>query len=240
MPAAMGRNRRVCFHYAEISSGEFLAIGTGSYRDMPYSRGQVDNPTPDEALAILIEGNNRYLDDTIAPMDYSAARAAAVEEHSPVAAILGCGDARVATELIFDRGPGDLFMVRLAGNFLSDYGLASMEYCVEFLDTPLLVVLGHTGCGAVTSAVRVVANKEDLPGRLFVLIDALEPSVLRAQMANPDDLILAAIEENVHRQVRRLRTISPVINAALAAGTVKVVGAIYEMETGRVRIIDAD
>jgi carbonic anhydrase len=198
---------------------------------------QFANPTPDEALALLVEGNRRYLDEAIAPPDYSAARAAAVEEHAPIAAILGCGDARVAAELIFSRGPGDLFMVRLAGNFLSDYGLASMEYCVEFLSTPLLMVLGHTQCGAVSSAIRVVEHKEDLPGRLFVLMDALEPSVLRAQASHPDDVLNAAIEENVRRQVRRLRTISPVINAAQTAGRVKVAGAIYDMDTGQVNIL---
>jgi carbonic anhydrase len=194
--------------------------------------------TPDEALALLMEGNDRYRDETLAPRDYSAAGIARVEEHAPIAAILGCGDARVGAELIFDRGPGDLFMVRVAGNFLSDYGLASMEYCVAFLNVPLLMVLGHTHCGAVTSAVRVVQEKIDLPGRLFVLIDALEPSVLHAQMIDPDDLLRAATEENVRRQVRRLRTISPVINEARQAGRVAIVGAIYDMETGRVSLLD--
>ncbi|MBA3378554.1 MAG: carbonic anhydrase [Chloroflexia bacterium] len=205
---------------------------------MPEQRTSFENVTPGEALAMLVEGNRRYLDEAIPPLDYSAARAAAIEQHSPVAAILGCGDARVAAELIFSRGPGDLFMVRVAGNFLSDYGLASMEYCVEFLNTPLLMVLGHTGCGAVTSAIQVVTDGADLPGRLFVLMDALEPSVLRAQALHPDDVLNAAIEENVRRQVRRLRTISPVINAAQAAGRVLVVGAIYDMDTGQVNILD--
>ncbi|MDQ3540327.1 MAG: carbonic anhydrase [Chloroflexota bacterium] len=194
--------------------------------------------TPDDALVLLMDGNRRYVDENIAPRDYSARGTAKVEEHSPIAAILGCGDARVGAELIFDRGPGDLFMVRVAGNFLSDYGLASMEYCVAFLDVPLLMVLGHTNCGAVTSAIRVVQDKEDLPGRLFVLIDAIEPSVLNAQMSDPDDLLRAATEENVRRQVRRLRTISPVINAARDAGRVNVVGAIYDMETGSVSLLD--
>jgi carbonic anhydrase len=194
--------------------------------------------TPDEALALLVQGNNRYLDENIAPADYSAARIAATEPHAPIAAILACGDARIGAELIFDRGPGDLFMVRLAGNFLSDYGLASMEYCVEFLHVPLLMVLGHTHCGAVTAAIQVVQNKADLPGRLFVLIDAIEPSVLRAQMSNPEDLLRAATEENVRRQVQRLRTISPVINTAQEAGLVKVVGAIYDMDTGKVHLLD--
>ncbi|HYH11159.1 MAG TPA: carbonic anhydrase, partial [Thermomicrobiales bacterium] len=161
-----------------------------------------------------------------------------VKEHAPIAAILGCGDARVGAELIFDRGPGDLFMVRVAGNFLSDYGLASLEFCVEFLKVPLLMVLGHTNCGAVTAAIEVVENKQDLPGRLFVLIDALEPSVLRAKMQQPDNLLDAATVENVRRQVRRLQTISPVINSAQDAGKVKVVGAIYDMDTGHVSLVD--
>lgn len=201
------------------------------------SDGDRTRPTPDEALALLMEGNAGYVSEDHVPEDYSPARINA-DIHEPIAAILGCGDARVGAELIFDRGPGDLFMVRVAGNFLSDYGLASMEYAVEFLSVPLLMVLGHTNCGAVTSAVRVVQDKVDLPGRMFVLIDAIEPSVLHAQMTHPDDLLMAAIEENVRRQVRRLRTISPVINDALAAGRLKVVGAIYDMVTGKVRLID--
>lgn len=205
---------------------------------MPRGSVSYENLAPDDALARLVEGNRRYLDEAIDPLDYSAARAAAIEEHAPVAAILGCGDARVAAELIFSCGPGDLFMVRVAGNFLSDYGLASLEYCVEFLRTSLLMVLGHTGCGAVTSAIQVVRDGTDLPGRLFVLMDALEPSVLRAQASHPDDVLNAAIEENVRRQVRRLRTISPVINAAQAEGRVRVVGAIYDMDTGQVNILD--
>lgn len=194
--------------------------------------------SPDDALHLLMEGNRRYTSKDFAPQDYSARGTALVKEHEPIAAILGCGDARVGAELIFDRGPGDLFMVRVAGNFLSDYGLASLEFCVEFLNVPLLMVMGHTNCGAVTSAIEVVENRQDLPGRLFVLIDALEPSVLRAKMDHPDDILRAATEENVRRQVRRLQTISPVINSAQAAGRVKVVGSIYDMDTGRVSLLD--
>lgn len=194
--------------------------------------------SPAEALETLLKGNDQYLDESQPPIDYSAARAAAAGDHQPLAAILGCGDARVAAEVIFSCEPGDLFMVRLAGNFLSDYGLASMEFCVEILHVPLLMVLGHTGCGAVTSAIHVVENQIDLPGRMFVMIDAIEPSVLIAKARNPPDLLVAATEENVRRQVRRLRTISPVINSALTEGRVKVVGAIYDMATGKVNVID--
>ena len=195
-------------------------------------------PTPDEALAMLKAGNERYLSGSVTPENYSPARTASIPIHEPVAAILGCGDARVAAELIFDRGPGDLFMVRVAGNFLSDYGLASLEFAVEILKVPLLMVLGHTQCGAVTSAVKVVEENIALPGRMFVLIDAIEPSVLNAKLRHAEDLVSATIEENVRRQVRRLETISPVISAALDAGNVKVVGGIYDITTGEVRLLD--
>ena len=194
--------------------------------------------TPDEALDRLMAGNQAYVDESIPPHDYSAARAAALRDHEPIAGVLGCGDARVAAELIFSRDPGDLFMVRVAGNFLSDYGLASLEYCVEILRVPLLMVLGHTSCGAVTSALQVVRDRTVLPGRLPVLIDALEPSVLRALAFHPGDALNAAIEENVHRQVQRLRTISPLLNQAQEAGRLRVVGAVYDMATGRVNLID--
>lgn len=201
---------------------------------MPFSKPL----TPDQALDILMAGNQAYLDESVAPIDYSAARAAAISDHAPIAGILGCGDARVAAELIFSRDPGDLFMVRVAGNFLSDYGLASLEYCVEILHSPLLMVLGHSGCGAVTSALQVVRDQTVLPGRLPVLIDALEPSVLRALAFQPDNALNAAIEENVRRQVQRLRTISPLITQAITEGRVRVVGAVYDMQTGRVNLID--
>lgn len=206
---------------------------------MPYSISpDTARPSPSDALAMLMDGNRRYLAGDVTPGKYSPSQTASAPGHEPVAAILGCGDARVGAELIFDRGPGDLFMVRVAGNFLSDYGLASMEFAVDVLKVPLLMVLGHTHCGAVTSAVRVVEENVSLPGRMFVLIDAIEPSVLNAKLRQAEDLVSATIEENVHRQVRRLRTISPVINAALEAGAVDVVGAIYDITTGEVRLVD--
>ena len=195
-------------------------------------------PTPEVALAALMEGNARYVQGDWDLSAFSAARAAQAQVHAPLAAVLGCADARVAAELIFLRGPGDLFMVRVAGNFLSDYGLASMEFAVEFLQVPLLLVLGHTQCGALSAAVKVVEERTHLPGRLPYLIDAVEPAVYIARETHPDDLVRAAIEENVRRQVQRLTTISPVINDAQAAGTTRVAGAVYELETGRVVLID--
>jgi carbonic anhydrase len=196
------------------------------------------NLSPDEALVELMAGNARYTasEDTYTP-DFSVSRAAVKDNITPLAGILGCADARVAAEMIFDRGPGDLFMVRVAGNFVSEYGLASLEYCVEFLHVPLLMVLGHSQCGAVTGALQVVQEGRVLPGRLPILIEAIEPAVLLAQTQDPHDLLNASIAQNVKRQVRRLSTLSPVIDTALHEGRVKVVGAVYDLATGRVSVI---
>jgi carbonic anhydrase len=207
------------------------------YRNPNRNRGEV---TPSQALQWLKDGNKRYLSDSVHSGYYTNAHIALIESHMPVAAVLACADARVGAELIFDQEPGDLFMVRLAGNFVSDHGLASMEYAVEVLGVPLLLVLGHTHCGAVSSAIKVVENNLAVPGRIFVLIDALEPSVLRARMSNPDDLADATARENVRRQVRRLRTISPLVHSAIEAGRTDVAGAMYDMATGAVEFLDTD
>lgn len=196
--------------------------------------------TPAEALQMLKDGNSRYVTEGIDAGYYTPEHTSLIEEHLPVASILACADARVGAELIFDQQPGDLFMVRLAGNFVSDYGLASMEYAVDVLGTPLLVVMGHTHCGAVSAAINVVQNQLAVPGRMFVLMDAIEPSVLRAELTNPDDLADATAIENVRRQVHRLRTISPVVTEAIAKGETMVVGAMYDMATGRVDFLDEE
>lgn len=207
------------------------------YRNPNRNRGET---SPSQALQWLQEGNERYVTAGINSGYYSAVHTSLIEEHFPVASILACADARVGAELIFDQEPGDLFMVRVAGNFVSDYGLASMEFAVDILGVPLLVVMGHTHCGAVAATINVVQNNLTVPGRMFVLTDAIEPSLLRAQQDNPHDLADATARENVRRQVRRLRTISPVVTEALAAGRTDVVGAMYDMSTGRVHFLDID
>lgn len=110
--------------------------------------------SPDAALERLMAGNARYAANAMQRQDFSAGRAARVTAQFPIAAILSCSDSRVAPELAFDQGPGDLFIVRLAGNFVDDDGLASLEYAVKFLGVPLLMVLGHTNCGAVAARSR--------------------------------------------------------------------------------------
>jgi carbonic anhydrase len=192
---------------------------------------------PAEALDRLMQGNGRYAANAPTEKDYSAGRAARVSAQFPIAAILGCSDSRVAPELAFDQGPGDLFVVRLAGNFLDDDGFASLEYAVKFLGAPLVMVLGHTNCGAVSAAIKVVMERIELPGHLPDLIKSIEPAVIAAHGRHPSDLLAAAIEENVRINVKRLIEDAPILSDALAAKKIAVAGGIYDLATGKVGLI---
>jgi carbonic anhydrase len=190
--------------------------------------------SPDEALKRLMEGNARYAANTSTNRDYSAGRAARVSAQYPIAAILSCSDSRVAPELAFDQAPGDLFVVRVAGNFVNEDGLASLEYAVRFLNTPLVMVLGHSNCGAVDAAIKVLKDGATLPGHLPDMIREIKPAVEAAKKDNPNDLLAAAITENVRRGVRRLETAKPILAEFVEAKKVKVVGASYDLATGKI------
>jgi carbonic anhydrase len=139
---------------------------------------------PDKALQLLMDGNRRYAANAPANQDYSHGRAERATAQYPIAAILSCSDSRVAPELLFDQGPGQIFVVRVAGNFVSHDGLASLEYAVAFLGVPLVFVLGHTGCGAVAAAIKVLQQGASLPGNLPDLIAELQPAVKAAMARN--------------------------------------------------------
>jgi len=193
--------------------------------------------TPDAALQRLMLGNERYAANAPEQKDFSAGRAARVSAQFPIAAILSCSDSRVSPELAFDAGPGDLFVVRLAGNFLDDDGLASLEYAVRFLGVPLLMVLGHTNCGAVAAAVKVVMDRAELPGHLPELIKSIEPAVIVAHGRHSGDLVAAAIEENVKLNVKRMHDDEPILSEALASKAIAAYGGIYDLATGKVSLI---
>ena len=190
--------------------------------------------TSDEALRHLMDGNARYVANKMNVRDFAAGRAARVTTHRPVASILSCADARVGPEFLFDQGPGDLFVVRVAGNVLEDEGLASLEYAAQFLSAPLIFVLGHSGCGAVDAAVKVVTEKATLPGHLPELIDHIKPAVLAAQKTNPKDLLAAAIAENVRQTMAQVASAAPMLSDMVSAGKIKVAGGVYDIGTGKV------
>jgi carbonic anhydrase len=192
---------------------------------------------PDGALARLLEGNARYAANAPANRDFSAGRAARSSAQHPIACIVGCADARVAPDFVFDQGPGDLFVVRVAGNFVNTDGLASLEYGVQVLGAPLILVLGHSDCGAVKATIDVMKTDAALPGHLPALIDAIRPAVDLAAKARAQDPLAEAIAQNVRHTVRHLEQAGPILAERVAAGQVKVVGGFYDIATGRVRLL---
>jgi carbonic anhydrase len=192
---------------------------------------------PSAALELLMQGNARYIAGESICKDYSVGRAERATAQFPIAAILSCADSRVSPELLFDQGPGDIFVVRLAGNFLDDDGFASLEYAVKFLGAPLVMILGHTNCGAVAAAVKVVLEHAELPGHLPDLIKSIEPAVIAAHGRHPSDLVAAAIEENVRLNVKRAIEDTPILADALAAKKIAISGGIYDIATGKVGLI---
>ena len=224
-----------------LGAGATLAAST-----LPWSRGWAAEPAaadapnaiaPEAALDRLMQGNARYAANAPEQRDFSAGRAARASAQYPIAAILSCADSRVSPELVFDQGPGDLFVVRLAGNFVDDDGLASLEYAVKFLGAPLVMVLGHTNCGAVAAAVKVVMERAVLPGHLPELIKSIEPAVIAAHDRHPSDLVAAAIEENVKLNVTRMKDDEPILSEALAAKKIAAVGGVYDVASGKVSLL---
>lgn len=193
--------------------------------------------TGDEALRRLMEGNARYRANQMHVRDYTVGRTARVTTHRPVASILSCADARVGPEFIFDQGPGDLFVVRVAGNILQDEGLASLEYAARFLGSPLIFVMGHSLCGAVDATIKVVKDNASLPGHLPGLIDQIKPSVLAAQKTHPADLLNAAIAENVRQTLHAVTTAQPLLADMIASGKIKVAGGVYDIASGKVNAV---
>ncbi|NJR38744.1 MAG: carbonic anhydrase [Leptolyngbyaceae cyanobacterium CSU_1_4] len=194
---------------------------------------QAQNPlTPDEALAQLMAGNQRFVTRKRLNPHQNIARITEVAtEQAPFAAILSCADSRVVPEIAFDQGIGDLFVVRVAGNIAVTEDTASEEYAIAMLGTPLLMVLGHERCGAVTAALK----GDKLPGVLDSLVLAIQPAV-KASEGEPGDRLTNAVKANVRLQVQRLQT-SPIIASAVEAGKLKVVGAFYDLDTGAIDLV---
>lgn len=192
---------------------------------------------PDAALKRIMDGNGRYAASKPQNVDFSAGRAARASAQYPIAGILSCADSRVSPELAFDQAPGELFVVRVAGNFVNDDGLASMEYGVRFLGIPLLMVLGHTNCGAIDATIKVMKEGVKLPGHLPELIDAIKPGIDLAAKAKAADPLAEAIAQNVRYNVRRLQEAKPIVSEAVAGGKVKVVGGVYDIATGKVTLL---
>ena len=201
----------------------------------PAESGQ---PTgPDEALAELLAGNKRYVTGRNIHHDFGPERPALAQSQHPFAIILGCADSRVAPELAFDQTRGRLFVVRLAGNFVDDNGLASIEFGAAVLGAFVIMILGHNECGAVKAAVDVVTKNAQLPGHLPELIAHLKAPVEKVQK-QAGSLVDNAIRENVLLNVETLRNSEPVLVDLIKQNRLRVVGGLYlhGLATGRVEV----
>src|SRR5262245_61858099 len=202
--------------------------------------------TPAQALQRLEAGNERYAAGTAThPNQTAARRTEEAKGQHPYAVVVSCSDSRVPPELVFDEGLGDLFVIRTAGHRLDDLVLASVEYAVEHLGCRLVVVLGHERCGAVTAAVEAAghtaaapaAGSEETGGHVPILVRTINDAV--AASANvPGDKVENAMLENVRIVVRGISAESPYLAARIRAGALQVVGARYDLDTGRVTIVD--
>ncbi len=192
--------------------------------------------TPDAALARLIKGNERYVAGVAKRQDFSTDRQAMTTAQNPFAGVLSCADSRVAPEYTFDAGRGDLFVCRVAGNFAEPSSIANFEYGLAVLGVPLILVLGHQNCGAVSSTISAVKEGTEFPGHIPTLIDAIRPAV-ETSMKESGDLLDNSIKNNVLRNVEALKTASPLLDKAVKAGTLRIVGGIYDLDTGEVKIL---
>lgn len=195
--------------------------------------------TPDTALQLLREGNEAFLRGEQTSVLTSAQRRLDIAKgQTPFAAYVTCSDSRVPPELLFGRGLGELFIIRNAGNTVDTVALGSIEYAVAELKVPLVVVMGHESCGAVKAATQVVTDNAEFPGSIGPMIEPIVPAVLAARREE-GDLLDNSVRANVRRVVKQLRQhTDPILLEPQRTGALKVVGAYYDLDQGKVDFFD--
>jgi carbonic anhydrase len=237
-----GQMPRRAFMFGAAVVGTLTAAASARATEMRAQKQEQAPPKPenvmtsDAALTRLMDGNKRYQEGVARRHDFIAEREALVGGQNPYAAILSCSDSRITPEYAFDSGRGDLFVVRVAGNFANPDGVASFEFAVEVLKTPLLMVLGHEACGALKATISSIQDNTTLPGHLPSLVTALTPAV-KAVAGRPGDQLENVTGENVRLTVETLRSATPLLSAAVNDKRLKVVGGIYRLADGRVELI---
>jgi carbonic anhydrase len=192
--------------------------------------------SPDASLERLLKGNARYVDGVSLRHDFKHEREALAGGQNPYASILSCADSRIAPEYAFDSGRGDLFVCRVAGNFANAESIASLEYSVAVLGSPLILVLGHESCGAVDAAIKSLKDGTTLPGHLPSLVEGVGPAV-KAVLSQGGDTLAKATRQNVLDTIAKLSSATPILNAAVEQRKIRVVGAVYGLKDGKVTMI---
>jgi len=215
------------------------AVTANITRSASAANGNTAAPNGDESLQMLVEGNKRWVTNrcTAPNTELSRLSETATNGQTPFCSIITCSDSRIPVERVFDRGVGDLFVVRVAGNRAGGSEIGTIEYGVEHLKTPLLVVMGHSKCGAVAAAV----TNAPLRGKVAELVAGIKPAVARAKRNHPEadekELISLVVRENVWQTIFDLYKSSPELQSRVADGRLKVVGAVYDIGTGQVEFM---
>ena len=224
----------------KFGSAGIVALGLGGVsRPVRAAEGAATTLSPDEALAALKSGNARYTSDPkVCSIDLADQRSAVAAHQAPWATIIGCADSRVPPELIFGgHGAGELFVARNAGNLVDTATLGSVEYGAAVLGSPLIVVLAHTNCGAVKAACDVVTKNATYPGAIGPMIEPILPAAI-AVRNDPGDFVDNAAKESAKRTAGRLSAASTLLADLAGAGKLKIVPAIYDLQSGVVTYLD--
>jgi carbonic anhydrase len=231
----IGRRRVLKYGLASL-----VAIGLGvGPRAVRAASGPATTLTPDEALAALKSGNQRYLNDPqVCTLELAKRREEVAPHQAPWATIISCADSRVPPELIFGGlGLGELFVARNAGNLVDTATLGTVEYGAAVLGSPLIVVLAHTRCGAVAAACDVVTKNATYPGSIGPMINPILPAAIAAK-SEPGDFVTNAAKESARRTAVHLIAASSLVKDLGDAGKLKIAAALYDLDTGVVSYLD--
>ncbi len=236
----LGR-RQILGYGTMLASGALLSLSAGRVladECVPFLSDAQAAATPDQAIEFLADGNARFAAGNSLNCDLLGEMAATSEKQTPFACVLACIDSRSAPELVFDQQIGDIFVARIAGNVASVEVIGSFEYATKVAGAKAIVVLGHNHCGAVKGAV----DKVDVGANLTALLNTIEPAVVATPLegersSHNHHFVEAVAETNVRMAVAALSENSLVIKELVAAGAVKIVGALYDIETGKVTFL---
>jgi carbonic anhydrase len=218
--------------------GTGLAVGAGLLGSAaPAAATGSPVRTPADALARLLSGNRRFVRGRARhPRQRLADLHEVAAGQHPFAITLGCADSRVPPELLFDQGLGDLFDNRVAGNIVDDLLLGSVEFAVEEFESPLIVVLGHERCGAITATIDAIRTGGTAPGHIGAIVEALRP-IVEPVLDEPGDPVENGVRANVRAQVAALTARSGIVAGHVRDGRLAVVGARYDLDDGRVSLV---
>jgi carbonic anhydrase len=231
-------SRRAFLHLWGVAAAGATLAACGMTPAAPQSTTGAEAPVanPDQALQRLMEGNQRYVANRTLPLNESESRRTEVAQgQHPFATIFSCVDSRVPPELVFDRGLGDLFVIRTAGHVTDKAVLGSLEFAVAELHIPLMMVLGHEKCGAVKATIEAVEKNAHAEADIDWLVEGIRPAVEKTRGASGDALD-NAVKANIELTVQRLKA-SPILSEAIEAGQLKIVGARYDLDTGSVEMV---